>query len=174
GEKDGVFEPDYDRDASTNHAEARLEGGGWVLVDLNSRNGTYVRGERISRCALSSGDEVTFGKKGPRVRLELIPDAAPAAAPRMAKGSTVSMDVIEDAPAPRPASAPAIAPPAARPASAFAAPAPRPASAPAVAAPAPRPASAPAVGAAPAPGPILEAPPAGKRVGQRTIAMMIS
>ncbi len=70
---DVVFDAEFDRDASGNHAEARREGPGWALVDLKSRNGTFVNGERVERRTLASGDEITFGAKGPRVRVEFGP-----------------------------------------------------------------------------------------------------
>jgi len=76
---DVVFDADFDRDASGNHAELRREGAGWVLVDLRSRNGTFVNGERVERRPLRTGDEVTFGAKGPRVRVELSPPGVSAA-----------------------------------------------------------------------------------------------
>lgn len=66
-----VFDPEFDRDASGHHAEVRREGPGWVLLNLRSRNGTFVNGERIERRPLATGDEITFGAKGPRVRVEL-------------------------------------------------------------------------------------------------------
>ena len=139
---DVVFNADYDRDASAHHAEIRREDGRWILVDLQSRNGTFLRGQRLTdRAPLTSGDEITFGLKGPRVRLEY--DAgAPAVAPRQA-----SAPQIVAAPA-RP-----VAPPSPHRPPAYSAPA------------APRPQSAPA---------LVEAPAAGKRVGQRTMAVMIS
>jgi V8-like Glu-specific endopeptidase len=144
-DNDVVFDANYDRDASGNHAELRLDKGRWVLVDLQSRNGTYLRGQRVIESApLASGDEVTFG-----VRLEY---AAPAPAP---------------APAPRHAPPAHAAPPAAAP--------PARASAPVHALPA---RSSPQLYAAPpapsAPRALEQAPPAGKRVGQRTMAVMIS
>lgn len=74
-----AFDPHADLDASGRHAEIRREGGGWVLVDVGSRNGTLVAGQRITRHPLRSGDEIEFGVGGPRVRFELT-DAAPAAA----------------------------------------------------------------------------------------------
>ena len=141
-DNDVVFDANYDRDASGNHAEARFEGGRWVLVDLQSRNGTYLRGQRItSLTPLASGDEVTFGLKGPRVRLEYAAIAAPAP------------HVAQYAPA-----MPAAPPPHAAP--------PQHAAPPAHAAPR-------AHAAPPAHAPV-PAPPAGKRVGQKTMAVMIS
>ena len=132
---DVVFNADYDRDASAHHAEVRHEGARWFLVDLQSRNGTYLRGQRLTdRVPLASGDEITFGLKGPRVRLEY--------------------DASVPAPAQRQASAPQIVA------------APR---------PAPPPPQRPQAHSAPASAPALvEAPAAGKRVGQRTMAVMIS
>ena len=44
-------------------AHARLERSerGWVIVDLGSRNGTSVNGERIARAALCDGDVIEIG-----------------------------------------------------------------------------------------------------------------
>lgn len=151
-ENDVVFDPNYDRDASGHHAEARREGGRWVLIDLGSRNGTFVRGERVTRRDLASGDEVTFGGKGPRVRVELVEDEVRVVAP--------------------PQQAPVQHPPAPPPAPVQQAPV--------------RPPAPPQFAGAAAPqaqGPHFQAPPAGapvvdasgqRRVGNRTIAMMVS
>ncbi len=42
---------------------ARLYRGpeGYVLEDLKSRNGTWVNGERVFQCTLTSGDKVHLG-----------------------------------------------------------------------------------------------------------------
>jgi FHA domain/Trypsin-like peptidase domain len=147
-DNDVIFDPDYDRDASGHHAEARFEAGRWVLVDLKSRNGTFLRGQRVDRAPLASGDEVMFGLKGPRIRLE-IEAAAPAPQPQpqpapLAKGGTSAMAAFSAPAPPPPARNPFPSGPAAMPAPAYGMP------------------------------PVVEAPAAGKRVGQRTIAMMIS
>jgi len=66
------FDPQQDLDVSTRHAEIRAVGGGYVLVDIGSTNGTYVNGVRIAReQRLASGDEISFGEFGPRVRVEI-------------------------------------------------------------------------------------------------------
>jgi FHA domain/Trypsin-like peptidase domain len=139
---DVVFDPEYDRDASGQHAEARREGAAWVIVDRGSRNGTFVNGERVERRGLRSGDEVMFGGKGPRVRLEY--DAS-APAPHVAGSGTVALS----------SAAPPVSP---------------------VAAAAARraPLWQPPAAAIPAGPPPAYAPPAGQRVGQRTIAALIS
>ncbi len=51
-----------DNDASRSHAEVhRLADGGYEIVDLGSRNGTFLNGEKISRAPLSFGDRVRVG-----------------------------------------------------------------------------------------------------------------
>jgi len=46
---------------SKEHAEVRIGAGTCVLVDLNSANGTFVNGERITERALQDGDQVRLG-----------------------------------------------------------------------------------------------------------------
>lgn len=51
-----------DRIISKEHAQVhRLPDGGYVLRDLQSLNGTFVRGDRVSERRLEDGDEVTMG-----------------------------------------------------------------------------------------------------------------
>ena len=140
---DVTFDPEYDRDASAVHAELRRDGGDWVLVDLGSRNGTFVAEQRVARRALSPGDEITFGPRGPRVRIEFA-------------GSQEGGGRFEAAKC-DPAFAPAAIP--AREQSRF----------PLGALPGERASRIARPGA-----PELPAPPAGQRVGQRTLAMLIS
>lgn len=46
------------------HAEVRFEDGQWWLVDLHSRNGTYLNGERIDRALLPPSSRVELGQGG--------------------------------------------------------------------------------------------------------------
>lgn len=46
---------------SRKHAELKLEGGQWVLYDLDSMNGTFVNGQRISKQVLRPGDTIGVG-----------------------------------------------------------------------------------------------------------------
>lgn len=80
-DNDIVLDANHDREASGHHAELRREGSTWHVVDLGSRNGTFVGGQRVDRRVLASGDEVSFGSKGPRVRVEFVPSAVGPAAP---------------------------------------------------------------------------------------------
>lgn len=50
-----------DPNVSRNHAEIRPQGNGWILVDLDSTNGTRINGARINVHELREGDEITFG-----------------------------------------------------------------------------------------------------------------
>jgi diguanylate cyclase (GGDEF)-like protein len=48
---------------SRRHAEVRRgEDGGFILVDLDSTNGVFFAGERVSRCALREGDKILLGR----------------------------------------------------------------------------------------------------------------
>jgi hypothetical protein len=50
-----------DPNVSRNHGELRPRGTGYVVVDLNSTNGTRVNGARVSEQVLADGDEIAFG-----------------------------------------------------------------------------------------------------------------
>jgi ABC-type multidrug transport system ATPase subunit len=68
---------------SRKHAEFRSEGGRSVLVDLNSRFGTFLDGRQVSEPAeIRAGSRVQLGQSGPVlsvVRIEL-PQASPVSA----------------------------------------------------------------------------------------------
>jgi hypothetical protein len=59
-------------DAEVSRRHARLEadgnGRGWIVVDLNSTNGTWVNGTRVERAAIGHGDVVTFASVSFHVR----------------------------------------------------------------------------------------------------------
>ena len=57
-----------DPNVSRNHAEIRPKGTGYVVVDLDSTNGTKVNGIRVREQELVDGDEITFGNT--RIRFE--------------------------------------------------------------------------------------------------------
>lgn len=47
---------------SRNHAKIELQGGKYVLTDLNSTNGTFVNKKRIKQITLRNNDEIIIGK----------------------------------------------------------------------------------------------------------------
>lgn len=53
---------DPDRTISRFHAEVRQESTGWVLLDLNSQNGTWVESRRVDRVELRAGVPVAIGR----------------------------------------------------------------------------------------------------------------
>lgn len=46
---------------SRQHAVIEQDGQGWVVIDLNSTNGTWVNGARVQRSPLRAGDDLAFG-----------------------------------------------------------------------------------------------------------------
>lgn len=48
-------------DASRRHAEISSVGGGWLLRDLGSTNGTFLNGERVDEREIKPGDRIEIG-----------------------------------------------------------------------------------------------------------------
>jgi pSer/pThr/pTyr-binding forkhead associated (FHA) protein len=109
-----------DESVSTTHAKLQRREGVWVLVDLDSTNGTFVDGDQLKgEVALAPGANVRFGEIG--TVFEPTDEAAGVAK----GGGTRVMEVMTMSPppakpAPAPAAKPAPAPP--KPAPAKAAP----------------------------------------------------
>lgn len=61
GRADSSTVPLKDVKASRQHAQIQKQGAEYVLVDLNSSNGTFVNGEKIEEHVLSNGDEILIG-----------------------------------------------------------------------------------------------------------------
>ncbi len=51
-----------DPGVSRRHAEVRREGDEWVVVDLDSTNGTLVNGKTVRRHRLTTGDRIELGE----------------------------------------------------------------------------------------------------------------
>jgi pSer/pThr/pTyr-binding forkhead associated (FHA) protein len=61
GQQNDVVLEDPDQVVSRFHAELRPEPGGYVLVDLNSQNGTWMNEQRVQRVTMQSGVPATIG-----------------------------------------------------------------------------------------------------------------
>ena len=65
------FDSTRDLDVSVRHAAVFRAGGGWVVRDLGSTNGTWVNGEKLKGDrALLPGDVIRLGREGPRLRFQ--------------------------------------------------------------------------------------------------------
>ncbi|HXM37040.1 MAG TPA: FHA domain-containing protein [Gemmatimonadales bacterium] len=94
-----------DESVSTTHAKLQRREGVWVLVDLDSTNGTFVDGERIKgEAPLAPGANVRFGDVA--LVFEPTDDAAGVAK----GGGTRMMEVMKTPAPPPPKPAPAPAP----------------------------------------------------------------
>ena len=96
--------PDPTKGVSRMHAELRYENGRYVIIDLNSQNGTWLDGTRVQRADVASGSEIAIGP----YRLSLVGAGSPESK------TTEDVNVVGprtmklDAPArPAPPSAPA-------------------------------------------------------------------
>lgn len=88
-DSDVNFDPEVDLDASGRHAEIRNEDGRYLLIDTGSRNGTWLNGQRIKHAALNKGDEIEFGRGGPKLEIESVRNRFNSREPtrRMTRGS---------------------------------------------------------------------------------------
>lgn len=86
-DSDVDFDPEEDLDASGRHAEIRSESGRYLLVDTGSRNGTWLNGQRIKHAALGPGDEIEFGRGGPKLEIDSLRDAPGTLAAPVVNGS---------------------------------------------------------------------------------------
>src|SRR3954470_21599554 len=94
-----------DPSVSSHHCEVLLRGSDVVIKDLNSTNGSFINGEKISESILKPGQTLKLGQ----IELQLLTDGmpvpppkAPAAAPAPAPaGSAPAPTAAPIAPAPR-------------------------------------------------------------------------
>ena len=85
-----------DASVSSHHAEIILRGSELLIRDLNSTNGTFINGEKISEAVLQPGQTLRFGQ----VELKIDDGksvSAPAPAPVAAASAPVAPKKIVDA-----------------------------------------------------------------------------
>lgn len=71
------------------HARIDSRGEFFILQDLNSSNGSYVNGERVTQLAIHNGDIVTFGN----IEFEFINEASGSLAPE--ESSFIGRDIVD-------------------------------------------------------------------------------
>lgn len=62
GRDNDIVLPDSQKGVSRTHAELRFENGRYILVDLQSQNGTWLNGQRIERAEVPPDAEITVGE----------------------------------------------------------------------------------------------------------------
>lgn len=92
-----------DRSVSRHHARVDQEGERWVLVDLGSRNGLRLAGERVERVVLEDHVEILLGDLPLRFRLEAAPLAPAPSRPVPADPPRARAETIASTPLPSPA-----------------------------------------------------------------------
>ena len=84
------FDADRELDVSSRHATVLLQEEMFILRDLGSTNGTYVNGKRLTGDhVLANGDEIQFGKQGPRVKVGMVREQRTGPGQNLPAGSTV-------------------------------------------------------------------------------------
>ena len=77
-----VFAGDDATGVSARHAELRWTDGAWRVVDLESRNGTYLNGRRLTTAApLAAGDVIGLGEHGPKLTVAATAEGLAATVP---------------------------------------------------------------------------------------------
>ena len=89
GRDNDVVLPDPEKGVSRTHAELRLENDRYVIVDLQSQNGTWVNGARVERADVPYGAEIAVGG----YRLSLLRDGS---APVLPAARIPRTDPIDD------------------------------------------------------------------------------
>lgn len=70
---DVPFDPELDLEVSARHAAVFKQGGGFMIRDLGSTNGTYLNGCRVrGDLPLEPGDVVQLGPTGPRIEFAVV------------------------------------------------------------------------------------------------------
>lgn len=86
------FDDRQDAIVSGHHAQIVFEHGAYQLVDLGSRNGTWINGRRLTtKMALRSGDQIAFGLPGgPLAEVEISADGSAQGALDLAEHTIAS------------------------------------------------------------------------------------
>ena len=84
---------------SDEHIELRKSGEEWEIVDLDSANGTFIGGERITRAPLAAETLVRLGATGPELCLTIRSSAVPDVAQTVDLPGIIDRYLADEAPA---------------------------------------------------------------------------
>jgi len=87
--------PIVEASVSSHHCEVLLRGNEVVIRDLNSTNGTFINGEKITESVLKPGQTLRLGQVELRLEAEGAPSTAPAPAPSGAAPAPASSKKAE-------------------------------------------------------------------------------
>ena len=71
------FHHEQDRGVSNYHLLIESNGGGFILKDQQSTNGTFVNGQQVMEAHLGHGDMIRLGREGPEIRVTLQAEQQP-------------------------------------------------------------------------------------------------
>lgn len=74
-----------DHSVSRHHAELRIEEGRFRFIDLNSSNGSFVNGVKVTECIVRPGDQIRLGSV-------ILAMGRVVSSPTLAEGSPVQID----------------------------------------------------------------------------------
>jgi pSer/pThr/pTyr-binding forkhead associated (FHA) protein len=60
-----------DKRVSRRHAQVLFTNGAWTVKDLESANGTFLDGERVTEAPIPQSSTLRFHQRGPKVRLRI-------------------------------------------------------------------------------------------------------
>jgi len=89
--------PVKDGKASREHAKIYKQGSAFAIVDLNSSNGTFVNGQKITKRMLEPGDEISIGVVVMRFELEESEKPKPEASKRKTLEEALAAPKKDDA-----------------------------------------------------------------------------
>src|SRR5262245_7958051 len=67
------FDFDKDHGVSKHHAKLEARPDGFYVVDLHSKNGTFINGQMIGERMLQSGDIIRLSNNGPEILVTMDP-----------------------------------------------------------------------------------------------------
>ncbi|MFH1131823.1 MAG: FHA domain-containing protein [Pseudomonadota bacterium] len=91
---DVSYDLETDLLVSYNHAKIVLLDNQFVLFDLDSTNGTFVNGQRVTRSILAGGETIELGRSGPKLQVSFSSKKVPIPSLKKDGAGTVFGDAV--------------------------------------------------------------------------------